>query len=87
MNAGMTGAVALVGIGLITIGLSNFSHRADASPVAQPPTGGIVGVVLDPSSASGRWSSRLLAVQGDGKILELDTTLPQSRWKPFQYSP
>ena len=87
MNAGMTGAVALVGIGLITIGLSNSSHRADAISVAQPPTGGIVGVVLDPGSASGRWSSRLLAVQGDGKILELDTTLPQSRWKPFQYSP
>ncbi len=29
-NAGMAGAVALVGIGLITIGLSNFSNRAEA---------------------------------------------------------
>ena len=31
-NAGMAGAVALVGIGLITIGLSNFANRADATP-------------------------------------------------------
>ncbi len=31
-NAGMAGAVALVGIGLITIGLSNFSNRAEAVP-------------------------------------------------------
>ena len=33
-NAGMAGAVALVGIGLITIGLSNFANRADATPAA-----------------------------------------------------
>ena len=31
-NAGMAGAVALVGIGLITIGMSNFANRADATP-------------------------------------------------------
>ena len=30
-NAGMAGAVALVGIGLITIGLSNFANRDDAT--------------------------------------------------------
>ena len=30
-NAGMAGAVALVGIGLITIGLSNFVNRDDAT--------------------------------------------------------
>lgn len=33
-NAGMAGAVALVGIGLITIGLSNFANRAEAVPSA-----------------------------------------------------
>jgi len=33
-NAGMAGAVALVGIGLITIGMSNFANRADATPAA-----------------------------------------------------
>ena len=31
-NAGMAGAVALVGIGLITIGMSNFANRAEAVP-------------------------------------------------------
>jgi hypothetical protein len=33
-NAGMAGAVALVGIGLLSIGLSNFANRADAVPSA-----------------------------------------------------
>ena len=31
-NAGMAGAVALVGIGLLSIGLSNFANRAEAVP-------------------------------------------------------
>ena len=33
-NAGMAGAVALVGIGLLSIGLSNFANRAEAVPSA-----------------------------------------------------
>ena len=31
-NAGIAGAVALVGIGLLSIGLSNFANRAEAVP-------------------------------------------------------
>ena len=38
-NAGMAGAVALVGIGLITIGLSNFASRADAVPASMRGAG------------------------------------------------
>ena len=38
-NAGMAGAVALVGIGLITIGLSNFANRAEAVPSAVADAG------------------------------------------------
>ena len=33
-NAGMAGAVALVGIGLLSIGMSNFANRAEAVPSA-----------------------------------------------------
>lgn len=33
-NAGMAGAVALVGIGLLSVGLSNFANRAEAVPSA-----------------------------------------------------
>ena len=33
-NAGMARAVALVGIGLLSIGLSNFANRAEAVPSA-----------------------------------------------------
>ncbi len=36
-NAGMAGAVALVGIGLLSIGLSNFANRATASPSVSVP--------------------------------------------------
>ena len=36
-NAGMAGAVALVGIGLLSIGLSNFATRATASPSVAIP--------------------------------------------------
>jgi len=39
-NAGMAGAVALVGIGLLSIGLSNFTNRAEAVPsAAEQPQG------------------------------------------------
>ena len=86
-NAGMAGAVALVGIGLLSIGLSNFANRAEAVPVMQSSGPDIVGVVLEPGRKSGRWNSRLLAIQGDGKILQLETLHPQPRWKPFEYSP
>ena len=86
-NAGMTAAVALVGIGLITIGLGNFTSQATALPVAQNANSNIVGVVLDPTQGSGRWGSRLLAVQTDGKVLVLDTKLPKTKWVPFQFSP
>ena len=86
-NAGMAGAVALVGIGLLSIGLGNFATQATASPVVQNSSPNIVGVVLEPGRKSGRWNSRLLAIQGDGKILELETNFPQPRWKPFEYSP
>lgn len=86
-NAGMAAAVALVGVGLITIGLGNFTSRATAVPMVQSAHPNIVGVALDPSQSSGRWKSRLLAVQGNGKILYLDTKLPVAKWVPFQYSP
>ncbi|MDB4775902.1 hypothetical protein OAG62_02135 [bacterium] len=33
-NAGMTRAVAVVGIGLLSIGLNNFANRAEAVPSA-----------------------------------------------------
>jgi|GEM_PF-1586387 len=36
-NAGMAGAVALVGIGLLSIGLSNFANRAQAVPSVAIP--------------------------------------------------
>ena len=36
-NAGMAGAVALVGIGLLSIGLSNFANRAQAVPATSVP--------------------------------------------------
>ena len=83
----MSTAIALVGTGLITIGLGNFASKATANPVAQNPTSNIVGVVLDPSAGTGRMKSRLLAVQSNGKILVLDTTLPRTKWVPFQFSP
>ena len=38
-NAGMAGAVALVGIGLLSIGLSNFANRAQAVPSAVAAAG------------------------------------------------
>ncbi len=86
-NAGMAGAVALVGIGLITIGLSNFANRADAEHLIQQqaaPT--VVGTVLDVGMSSGRWGSRLIAIRSDGSVVELETQ-QQPRWKPFKYSP
>ena len=86
-NAGMAGAVALVGIGLLSIGLSNFANRAEAVPVMQSSNPNIIGVVLEHGRSTGRWKNRLLAIQGDGKILELETLHPQPRWKPFEYSP
>ena len=86
-NPGMSAAVALVGIGLITIGLSNFMSKATADPVAQNANSNIVGVVLDPTIGTGRMKSRLLAVQANGKILVLDTKLAQTKWVPFQFSP
>ena len=86
-NPGMSGAIALVGTGLITIGLGNFISKATAGQVVQNASSNIVGVVLDPSSGTGRMKSRLLAIQADGKILVLDTTLAQTKWVPFQFSP
>ena len=86
-NAGMAGAVALVGIGLMTIGLSNFANRAEAVSQAGPAPAQVVGVVLEHGHNTGRWANRLLAVKSDGSIVELETQHPQPRWKPFAYSP
>ena len=86
-NAGVAGAVALVGIGLLSIGMSNFANRSEAVPSVQRSNPNIIGVVLEHDRTTGRWKNRLLAIQGDGKILELETNFPQPRWKPFEHSP
>ncbi|MDB4633063.1 hypothetical protein OAG01_01330 [bacterium] len=46
-NAGMAGAVALVGIGLLSIGLSNFANRAEAVPSAVVNAGPDEPVIVD----------------------------------------
>ncbi len=86
-SAGMARAVALVGIGLIIIGLSNFANRAEAVPQARPAAAQVVGVVLEHGHNTGRWANRLLAVKSDGSVVELETLHPQPRWKPFDYTP
>ena len=51
-NAGMAGAVALVGIGLLSIGLSNFANRAQAVPSAVAAAGPDEPVIVWMSQAS-----------------------------------
>ena len=72
-NAGMAGAVALVGIGLITIGLSNFANRAEATPAAtvnagpEEPTIVWYGTHQGVGNSSGRQSA-VLRAWDDGTI-------------------
>ena len=90
-NAGMSGAVALVGIGLIIIGLGNILKAPDAhalSPVNQAGgRAGMIGIAIDESRGSGRWNKTLLAVDSNGKVYALDTQAPIAKWAPFAYSP
>ena len=90
-NAGMSGAVALVGIGLIIIGLGNFLKTPDAhalSPVNQAGgRAGMIGIAIDESRGSGRWNKTLIAVDSNGKVYALDTQAPIAKWAPFTFSP
>ena len=89
-NASMSGAVALVGIGLITIGLGNFFKAPDAHagvPLYSAGQSTMIGITLDPVRGSGRWNQTLLAVDANGKVFALDTSQAKSAWKSFQYSP
>lgn len=89
-NPGMTGAVALVGIGLITIGLSNFvkAPQAHAAPVMSQSSGPkMIGIALDHGRGSGRWNKTLLAVDSEGKVYSLNTTATTSKWESFTFSP
>ncbi|MCH2141301.1 MAG: hypothetical protein MK100_09780 [Phycisphaerales bacterium] len=90
-NASMSGAIALVGIGLITIGLGNFLGNPEAHAVsAANQVGGqpaMIGIAIDDSRSSGRWNKTLLAVDSSGKVYALDTKAPKVKWAPFIYSP
>lgn len=88
--------LALVGTAGLVLGAALFGARQVPSGAPQggaaatPPQGPAckpVSIVLDPSRGSGRWSSTLLAVDGDGKIFMLDTTRAQTFWRPFEFSP
>ena len=79
-NAGMAGAVALVGIGLITIGLSNFANRADATPAATVNAGPEEPVIVAFGSMGAKdgfyrlWSNntlevRLVSLSGDPNLV------------------
>ena len=72
-NAGMAGAVALVGIGLMTIGLSNFhsTPQAQAAPVATVNHGPEEPTIVAFGSISGAGDSSVLRfyrVWSDGRI-------------------
>ena len=75
-NAGMAGAVALVGIGLITIGLSNFqgTPQAQAAPVVavnqgpEEPTIVWYGTIASASNASCATYNVVLRAWSDGTI-------------------
>ena len=89
-NAGMSGAIALVGIGLITIGLGNFVKAPEAhaaTPRNAVGQSNMIGITLDRTSGSGRWNQTLLAVDANGKVYALDTSQSTSSWKPYKYSP
>ena len=62
-NAGMAGAVALVGIGLLSIGLSNFANRAEAVPSGDTP--------LDKGLGPGVVCEMLMSnwFEGEGSVL------------------
>lgn len=89
-------SLALVGALGLVVGAALFGARqgasgsrqgGDAAKSAQQATCKPVSIVLDPSRGSGRWSSTLMAVDGDGIIYALDTTRPQSVWRRFEFSP
>ena len=71
-NAGMAGAVALVGIGLLSIGLSNFANRAQAVPSAVVTAGPDEPVIvafgsLGGASTSG-WQTGFYRLWSDSRI-------------------
>ena len=90
-NAGMAGAVALVGIGLISIALSNVitAPQAYAGTTANQVSGqgAMIGIAIDQAQGSGRWNKTLLAVDSNGKVYALDTSSATTKWAPFKYSP
>ena len=72
-NAGMAGAVALVGIGLLSIGLSNFANRAEAVPSAVVNAGPDEPTIAQEEKPSGAPScSRRRRVRLSGVRLQLE---------------
>ena len=69
-NAGMAGAVALVGIGLLSIGLSNFANRAEAVPSVVVTAGPDEPVIVVFQIVSERYSNRMCAYRlwSDGRL-------------------
>ena len=72
-NAGMAGAVALVGIGLLSIGLSNFANRAEAVPSAVVNAGPVEPTIVwydsyRSQSSAGYWGMGILRAWSDGTI-------------------
>ena len=76
-NAGMAGAVALVGIGLLSIGLSNFANRAEAVPSAVVNAGpdeptivafGSLGNSTPSTSSTARSEGGFYRLWSDGRI-------------------
>jgi hypothetical protein len=81
-NAGMAGAVALVGIGLMTIGLSNFhsTQQAQAAPVVavnhgpEEPTIVWYGTLAGSQNANNEYRHVLLRAWSDGTVEGITVT-------------
>ena len=67
-NAGMAGAVALVGIGLLSIGLSNFANRAQAVPSVVVTAGPDEPVIVAFGSLSGTYGLSFYRLWSDHRI-------------------
>ena len=74
---------------MLAIGLLGTAAGAVLAGAVMPtaaPTD-VAAVVLEPTKSSGRWNSTLLAVMENGDIMYLDTSRPQTKWVPYEYSP
>jgi hypothetical protein len=67
-NAGMAGAVALVGIGLLSIGLSNFANRAQAVPSAVVTAGPDEPVIVSFQIILGAYAETAYRLWSDGRL-------------------